>query len=192
MEFCLVLSECHYLCLHFSRIASVQHFCNLNAQADRNSLQTHWKISLDPSGFQSDSLLLLPCFWMQQWRSPSLGCWAWALSQTQTDIGMMTSKVGLDPWDYSLTGAWECGGNVYKGCREGIESQWSWEAAVVPDHRIWVWQADYSVLQHSEPNHDHHMNFDVFNVVRGWAVVSRTDPFMLSQVFFSWQFYGHK
>lgn len=111
-----------------------------------------------------------------------------ALSQTQTEI----SKVGLDPWDYSLTGGWECGGNVYKGCRKGIESQWSWEAAIVPDHRIWVWQADYSVLQRSEPNCDHHMNFDVFNVVHGWAVVSRTDPFMLSQVFFSWQFYGHK
>lgn len=128
-----------------------------------------------------------------QWKSSSLGCQTRAAfqvrpKQTSTYLQLLTlvSKAGSNSWDYSLTMDWEYGRNFYRGCKKGIVSglQQSCEAAIVLNCRIWSWQADYSALQHSDPNRERHRNFDVFNVVHGCAVVGRTDPFMLSQVFF--------
>lgn len=48
-------------------------FLPLKCTSRQNSLQTYWKINLDPSGFQSDSLLLLPCFWIQAVEEPFPG-----------------------------------------------------------------------------------------------------------------------
>lgn len=151
MEFCLFSSQCHYL--HSSFFSAVQVLSSffLQLKCRQGTVCSHtgkqaWILqafSLNPSCLSHVSA-------RRQGEEP-FSCWAWALSQTQTDISMMTSKVGLDPWDYSLTRGWECGGNVYKGCRKGIESQWSWEAAIVPDHRIWVWQADYSLCNTQSP-----------------------------------------